>query len=426
MLVIFRLSIIFMNHPKRKIFKDKIQIMKKIFLLLCAAAALVLAAPVSAQDGRIVIDRTAGKKANPTLVFKGVTGNDALSNRILRNLQFCGWFDVRNGGTSDYILSGTVSGNGVILTLSNGANRKIADFGASGTSVDKIAATAVDEVLKHEFGIPGICRSKIVFSAEVSPGVRDIYMCDFDGQNVTRITKNKTLSVEPVWTPDGKSIIYCFYGSTFTSLIQYRFDIDKSRQLTKYRGLNAGGSLSPDGKYAALVLSRENRVDLYMRPVEGGQLVKLTNDVAVEASPVWTPDGKKICFVSDVAGRPQLYMVDPFRHSAPVRIGGLRGSERVTPDFAENGTLAYSAKVGGDYVVTVAEMQSDSSANVIKVGLDNAPDIPGEGPSWAPDNRHVVAAFKGALYVIDTRLGTKRRLLNGSRTFQPDWSPILP
>lgn len=401
--------------------------MKRFLLLLCAAAAVIAAAPAAGQEpGRIFIDRTAGKKANPTLVFRGVAGNPAMSERVFSNLRYCGWFDVRSGGTSDYVVSGNATGNAVTLSLFNGANRKIADVSASEGSLEKSAATVVDAILKHEFGIPGICRSKIVFSTEIKPGVRDIYMCDFDGRNLKRITDNRTLSVEPAWAPDGKSIVYSFYGQTFTNLIQYRFDIGKSRRLTGYRGINAGGSISPDGKYVALILSRDRHIDLYIRSVEGGPLIRLTNDSAVEASPEWTPDGRGICYVSDSAGRPLLYMVDPFRRTPPVRIAGIRGSERVTPDFASDGTLAYSAKVGGDYVLTVAEMNG-TQASMTKIGLPDTPDIPGEGPSWAPDNRHVVMAFKGVLFVVDTRLGTQRRLLKGpSRTFQPDWSPILP
>ena len=379
---------------------------------------------VSAQG--IVIERD-GKQANPTLVFQGIRGNSELSALVLDNLIKCGWFDVRRGGAADYLVSGTASGNDLQLSLMNGAGRKIADFRVSDRNADQTAAAAVDNILRHEFKIPGICKSKIVFSVEVAPGKREIYMCDFNGRNITRLTTNNTLSVEPAWSPDGQSIVYCYYGMTYTNLIQYRFDINKSRRLTRYKGLNAGGDLSPDGKYVALVLARDNQVDLYIRPTEGGDLIRLTRDSAVEASPAWTPDGRQICYVSDLNGRPQLYMIDPFRRPAPRRLTTLRGSERVTPDFSYEGRLAYSARVGGDYVITVADVQNPAALRSEKAGLPDAPEIVGEGPSWAPDGRHVVVADRGALYVVDTRLGAKRRLLGGkSRTFQPDWSPLLP
>lgn len=393
------------------------------FLLCCPAVSVWNA---SAQDGgRLVIEKTS-KQANPTLNFRSVTGDKALSDRVLSNLRNCGWFDLVRSGATDYILSGEAAGESLTLTLMNGAGLKMQEVTVQSADLNARAAKGVDGILKKLFDIPGICQSKIVFSAETGGGNREIYSCDFDGGNITRITKNHTLSVEPVWTPDGRSIVYCCFGAGFTHLAQYRFDDGKSRWLTRYKGINAGGALSPDGKYLALVLGIGNQVDLYIRETEGSRPIRITNDKAVEASPVWTPDGKKICYVSDVRGRPQLYIVDPFGKGAPERLRDLRGSERVTPDFSADGVLAYSAKVGGDYVVTIASLTKPGDPE-FQIGLPDQKDIPGEGPSWAPDNRHVVVSRNGVLMVVDTRLGRQRRLVGGqSKAFQPDWSPLLP
>lgn len=376
------------------------------------------------QGNSIVIERE-GRRANPTIRFQGVAGNAALSAQIDSDLRNCGWFDVRKGGseTTDYVLSGTNQGNTLVLSLLNGAGRKIADFQVTEEDQRKRSAKGVDAVLKKEFSVDGICSSKVVFSAETASSKREIYMCDFDGKNIVRITRNNSLSVEPVWTPDGSSIIYCYYGTAYTNLIQYRFDIAKSRPLTRYSGLNAGGTLSYDGKYVALILSRNNQVDLYVRPTEGGDLVRLTYDKAAESSPVWTPDNK-IVFVSGIGGRPALYRIDPFGRKVPSLIRGLRGSERVKPDVIGT-NLAYTARVGGSYLITVAEMK-DNTIQMKKIGFGDSPEVVGEGPSWAPDGRHVVYCDRGTLYVADTWLGKKRRLVGGrSKVYQPDWSPIL-
>lgn len=365
-----------------------------------------------------------GKKhADPKLLF--LPDQSPNAQHVSRNLNNCGWFEmVRSGAKSDYILSMSSSGDTVTLTLKNGAGVRIADFYGRSSDPERRAAEAVDAVLKNLFNIPGICRSAIVFSVEVGKNRREIYMCDFNGRNIKAITNNNTLSIEPAWTPDGKSIIYCFYGNSYTTLVQYRFDIGKSRRLTSYRGMNAGGAMSPDGRHLALVLSRDGQVDLYVRPTEGGNLKRLTRNKFVEASPAWTPDGRYICYVSDENGRPQLYMISP-DGSGKTRLSGLRGSERVTPDFSSNGLLAYSAKIGGTHALTVAEGSGRSWQDSDSIFIGGKA-IACEGPSWAPDNRHVVIADRGRLYIVDTWHGKRRQLLSGSsRTFQPDWSPIL-
>ena len=108
----------------------------------------------------------------------------------------------------------------------------------------------------------------------------------------------------------------------------------------------------------------------------------------------------------------------------PKQIRSITGSERVTPDWSSDNKIAYSAKVGSSYRLAVIDMASGSP---VQVPVGNNANIPGEGPSWAPDNRHVVLEHNGAVYVVDTFLGKSRKLLSGSSAVsQPDWSPILP
>ena len=50
----------------------------------------------------------------------------------------------------------------------------------------------------------------------------------------------------------------------------------------------------------------------------------------------------------------------------------------------------------------------------------------GEGPTWAPDGRHVAVEENGMVYIVDTWLGKKRALFRGkTKIGQPGWSPIL-
>jgi Tol biopolymer transport system component len=60
-------------------------------------------------------------------------------------------------------------------------------------------------------------------------------------------------------------------------------------------------------------------------------LVKLTNDVAVDELPVWSPDGKSIAFVNDRDGNPEIYTMDA--DSSNVR--QLTNDLMPTPDNGE-------------------------------------------------------------------------------------------
>ena len=405
--------------------------MKRILFLLTAAllaAALPLFAQ-SAASGDIVVTAKA-KNANPTLVFNSGLSDQALSAKILSDFQNCGWFTVLSSGKAAYHVSAKGSLQDFTVTIANSADVPMHSFRITESKeVDAAAHTAVDTVLNKVFGIKGICRSKIVFSAATSAKNREIFICDFDGKNIKRLTTYNTLCVEPVWAPDGKSFVFSYYGPSYTNLVQYNMETGLSRRLTQYGGINAGGALSPDGKTLAMILSRKNQVDLYTRPTESGVTPKqLTTGKPVEASPRWSPDGKKLCFVSDAKnGRPVLCVVDPFVGGKGTEIAGLVGSERVAPSWSSDNKIAYCAKINRNYELRVAKLSADGKSGVMEeIGVAGNNTFQGEDPSWAPDNRHVTLTVNDAIYVIDTRLGAKRKLVSGSgKVGQSNWSPLL-
>ena len=169
--------------------------MRKIMFLLTAAVLLAAALPCLAQSGGIVVTADA-KNANPTLVFTGGLSDLSLSAKILSDFKYCGWFTVLSSGTAAYQVSAKGTLEDFTVTVSNGAGVAMHSFRITDSKeVDAAAHTAVDTVLNKVFGIQGICRSKIVFSAATSSKNREIFICDFDGSNIKQLTKHNTLCV---------------------------------------------------------------------------------------------------------------------------------------------------------------------------------------------------------------------------------------
>jgi len=389
---------------------------------LAVSALMFIAQSSQAQGVQTIEVKKSGGDKNPTLCFKGVSGNQQLSNEVASDLKMCGWFDVVNDGSADFVVNGAASGNSLSLNFANAAGVTITTVSATGESADVASHKAVDAILKFNFKVEGICRTKIVFSAEVGPAKKEIYICDFDGTNFKKLTNNNALSVEPVWSPNGRSVIYSYIGKCDTDLIELDLASNRSRRLAQFPGLNAGGKLSPSCANVALILSKDNQIDLYTRSVNGTDLKRLTNDKGVEASPCWSPDGGKICFVSDNGntGRPNLYMIGAGGGSA--RRMPTVGSEAVSPSWAKDNRIAYSAKLG-NYAIAILDISGTSTH---KTGVVVSDGGDWKCPAWAPDNRHVVAEHNGGLWVVDTWTGKSHQILGGkSKVALPDWSGIL-
>lgn len=362
---------------------------------------------------------------NPTLMFQGVKNSLPLSAAMNSMLKACGWFDIRSGGETDYVLSGSYASSGQFsLELKQSGvavTRFTLNFG--GTGEREMAKAAVDVILKKIFNIEGVCRTRIAFCVDTGKGSKNIYTCDIDGSNLKRITKSANMCVEPEWMPDGKSLLYTRYNRASTDIIQTVPANGLSRIVAAYKGMNLGASASPDGKYIALILSRDGLVDLYVKSLTGRARRRLTKSREPEASPCWSPSGTSICYASGASGRPQLYVI-PVSSRIPRHLATF-GSEAVNPSWSSDNQIAYSARIGSQYVIATLDLDGKRPGKVVVRAAGDW-----ESPSWAPDNRHIVCyrtyGGRSAVYLADTWTGKARQLVNlRVDASMPAWSNII-
>ena len=118
--------------------------------------------------------------------------------------------------------------------------------------------------------------AKIAFSG-AKGGITDIYTVDADGKNLTQLTHDKFGDVMPSWSPDGQTIAFATErgaGSDIAQLVfprlriaLYHLDTHQIDLLPNQAGLNINPMWSPDGKSIAYVSNRAGSPDLYMYDV---------------------------------------------------------------------------------------------------------------------------------------------------------------
>jgi dipeptidyl aminopeptidase/acylaminoacyl peptidase len=76
--------------------------------------------------------------------------------------------------------------------------------------------------------------------------------------------------------------------------------------------------ISPDGRWVAYVVSAADfkedafNPDVWVVSTSGGEPIRLTTSIKSDNHPIWSPDGKRLAFVSTRDGKPQIYLISPF------------------------------------------------------------------------------------------------------------------
>lgn len=382
-----------------------------VFFVIAAVAVNSFGAPIEIRKS---------VESNPSIAVHYSNVSGVQQREIENMLQASNWFNLVRGGNADYLLE-VRQGQQLGYVLSEGRIRKGIQSIIPGGNERERAKFLVDSVLHDAFGLPPLCRTKIAFSMGHSMTQRNIYIADIDGQQVRQVSRFNSLCVEPGFFPDGKSVAYSKYNRSSMDVVQTSFSPYRSRRLSAFAGLNTGVSIDPTGRFMALILSKDKQVELYLKAVESPVMRRLTYDKAVEASPCFSPDGKWICYLSDVSGRPELYICD-LTGRQKRKLPSV-GREALTPDWSTDNKIVYITRIDGEYRIAILDTKNNRNELV--------PNLTGrwESPSWAPDNRHIVCSqtFDGgrrsSLYIIDTFTGRKRQLFRSGNYFStPNWS----
>ena len=283
-----------------------------------------------------------------------------------------------------------------------------------------------DEIVYSFMGTKGIAHTKIAFVSEIR-GNKEVFITDYDGYNLQRLTNDRSINLLPRWSQDGEKIIYTSYKRRNPDL--YIFDLKKftAKPLAKFQGLNVSGDYSPDGRYIVITLSKDGNPEVYLLKSNGKVIRRLTYSRAADISACWAPNGREITFTSGRAGTPQIYTMD--REGTNLRRLTYHGSYNDSSCWSpRGGKIVYVSRFSGKF--DIYTMLPDGT-DVKKLTHDAGSN---ENPSFSPDGQYIVFSStrsgKRELYIMKSDGSNQRKLfpeelgsiLQGD-CFTPSWGP---
>ncbi|NOT30213.1 MAG: serine/threonine-protein kinase [Planctomycetes bacterium] len=258
---------------------------------------------------------------------------------------------------------------------------------------------------------------------QIEEGMVGLWLYDFARQTMTPFATSGGSSQAPVWTPDGKRVIYRGTRAGFRNLFWKSADGtgEEERLTTKADVVQTPTSVSPDGRWLVFDEGGGAQADTEMwmvpldgerspngsgrtEPVEGHTPLLLVQGTDGQVA----PDGKWIAYQSLVSGRDEIY-VQPFPGPGPrqpISTGGAQsplwsrdGSElffttldellavdiTTTPTFSagaphvvfegryrdsDNGNTPYDVSADGRRFLRVQQVQPDRAVTHIDVVLN--------------------------------------------------------
>ena len=264
----------------------------------------------------------------------------------------------------------------------------------------------------------------IAFSSGDGESGWGVWLVPAAGGSRTQVSDPDFDSIGPRWSPDGQRLVF---GVEPRSGDLWTRPVDGGDPVRIAEDVRAGlvehlSCWSPDGSWVAFVRSGPDGEDIWKMPVSGGDAVQVTRGGYVSgfASGLsWSPDGKTIAFNSDMSGQAEVWTV-PADGGEPDRVTTLGATAHM--EFSPDGqTIAFTSEASGNWSIWTIP----SSGGTAEVLIDFTAHC--WGPSWSPDGTQLAFVSRGEpaggttwyVWILSVESGETTRLAKG---IFPAWS----
>lgn len=256
---------------------------------------------------------------------------------------------------------------------------------------------------------------------------------DGDEEEVTptpALTSTPLASPTPWATPDplnsGGSVAFTLRQNGNSDIFALSIGKSQPVRLTDDVAEDRDPAWSPDGERLAFASRRDGNWDIYIMTLADGAVQRLTDDPVFDGGPSWSPDGQWLVYESYRHDNLDLYLI-----SADGEQGPLRLTQHPAPDFSPSWSpsgrhVAFTSLRSGNkdlFILSLDDAADDAARNVT-----NSPDLQEDHPTFSPDSTALAYSESGTgfelIYVLPLVNGAPAGEPTGrGQGRHPAWSP---
>jgi len=228
-----------------------------------------------------------------------------------------------SNGMGEYNPALSPNGNTILFNTYRYGGWKLATYDMKSEEVSRVTR-ASNYFTNGSYSPDG---TRMVYEKNIGRSTH-ICMADQYGKNEVVLTSDKESRENriPIWTPDGKSIIYYSERNQVNDIFAINIESRIQKNLTNNKeGNDFAPSISPNGKQIAFFSDRNGYLDLYVMDSAGNNQILLTESLQNKNNTynyftdsntywifksAWSPDGKQLVFSNVTGNNIDLFTIE--------------------------------------------------------------------------------------------------------------------
>lgn len=176
------------------------------------------------------------------------------------------------------------------------------------------------------------------------------------------LTRGNSTDRQPVYSPDGKRILYSSIGSGDLDLMEITIETGAVKRITEDAADDWDPAYTPDGRHILWSSNRDGHFEIWIANSDGSGSRRVTNDGLDAENPTMTRDQRWILYTSYNPEKMGIWKIHPDGSGARQLVTGLTQQPEISPDGKHVAYAWYKqSDVGTSSDIRVADIETGNS-----------------------------------------------------------------